>query len=686
MKAKLVLLCVFLCAIVPLYAQLPSPTYGWNLGNTLEPPCGEGCWGSAATQNLINAVASAGFNTIRIPCAWDSNANQSTYVIDSTYMARVKEVVDWCYGANLYVIVNCHWDNGWLEKNIGDTVDSTIAAKQYAYWTQISETFINYDDKLMFAGCNEPDIDTAAQMATLLVYEQTFVDAVRDTGGNNSNRWLIVQGPKTDINLTYQLMNTLPTDTAVDRMMVEVHYYDPYQYTLMTSDASWGDMFYFWGQNYYHDTMTNRNADWGREDWVNTQFEKMKTKFVDQGIPVIIGEFCAFKRTGYSDLTDEDFDLHVAGRTYFHKTIMDVANAKGLKPIFWDIQGQNFNWTSGTQTDPDNITVLTGGAAIPPPGADITPPNSPTEISVELRGVSVFLDWGDNSETDLSGYYVYRSTTSGSGYTALNSTVITDSQYTDNTGEGDQTYYYIVTAVDTSSNESDDSDQISATIPNTALGTILYERWIGISGTAVDSLTSNSDFPDHPFIVSQLDTLEGVTDSMDEYGSRISGYLYPPTTGDYTFWIAGDDNCQLWLSTDGTPDNAELIAEVPGWTDSRQWDKYTTQQSDTITLTAGRKYYIDILHKEGTGGDNLAVAWSGPGISRAVIDGAFLSPVLTDDYGDFDGSGSVTFDDIEVLAEDWLLDDCILTSDYDLNGDCIMNLIEFAEFAAFYLN
>src|SRR3954470_1791088 len=78
------------------HAQLPAPTYGWNLGNTMEAPCGEGCWGPAATQQLINAVAAAGFNTIRIPVAWNSHANQTTYQIDPVWMARVKQVVDWC--------------------------------------------------------------------------------------------------------------------------------------------------------------------------------------------------------------------------------------------------------------------------------------------------------------------------------------------------------------------------------------------------------------------------------------------------------------------------------------------------------------------------------------------------------------------------------------------------------------
>jgi aryl-phospho-beta-D-glucosidase BglC (GH1 family) len=116
-------------------AQLPTPTYGWNLGNTLEPPSGEGTWGPAATQAMINAVADSGFNTIRLPVAWNSHANQSTYVIDPAWMARVKQVVDWCYAKNLTVIVNCHWDGGWLENNITDTVNPTINAKMQSYWT-----------------------------------------------------------------------------------------------------------------------------------------------------------------------------------------------------------------------------------------------------------------------------------------------------------------------------------------------------------------------------------------------------------------------------------------------------------------------------------------------------------------------------------------------------------------------
>jgi endoglucanase len=173
-------------------AQLPSPTYGWNLGNTMEPPAGIGSWGPPPTEALIDAVAKAGFNAVRIPCAWDSHADQSTYQIDPAYMARVKQVVDWCYARNLYVVVNDHWDGGWLETHITDTVNRTINAKMRAYWTQIATAFAGYDSHLLFAGANEPNCNTAAEWHTLKTYYSTFIDVVRRTGGNNTSRWLVI--------------------------------------------------------------------------------------------------------------------------------------------------------------------------------------------------------------------------------------------------------------------------------------------------------------------------------------------------------------------------------------------------------------------------------------------------------------------------------------------------------------
>ncbi|MGE5811968.1 MAG: glycoside hydrolase family 5 protein, partial [Ignavibacteria bacterium] len=214
-KPSLIFLLLDLFLNEPIYPQLPAAseiasemTIGWNTVNSLEVPTKETDWGNPKiNQQLIDSVKRAGFNTIRIPCAWDSHANQATLEIDTDFLARVKEVIDYCYVNNLYIIINCHWDGGWLENNVTEAMQDTNNVKQKAYWTQIAEYFKDYDEHLLFAGANEPNVDNAAQMAVLMSYHQTFIDAVRATGGNNSSRVLIIQGPSTDIDKTNQLMS-----------------------------------------------------------------------------------------------------------------------------------------------------------------------------------------------------------------------------------------------------------------------------------------------------------------------------------------------------------------------------------------------------------------------------------------------------------------------------------------------
>src|SRR5687767_7862723 len=112
---------------------------GWNLGNTLEAQCGETAWGNPlTTQQLINAVQAAGFNTIRIPGGWDCHANQTTMQIDAAWMARVKQVVDYAHGAGMYVILNIHWDGGWLQDHPTFNFQTAANNKQRAFWTQIA--------------------------------------------------------------------------------------------------------------------------------------------------------------------------------------------------------------------------------------------------------------------------------------------------------------------------------------------------------------------------------------------------------------------------------------------------------------------------------------------------------------------------------------------------------------------
>ena len=260
---------------------------------------------------------------------------------------------------------------------------------------------------------------------------------------------------------------------------------------------------------------------------------------------------------------------------------------------------------------------------------DTTPPAAPAGLTATPGDGEVLLDWNDNSESDLAGYNVYRSTTPGSGYSNVDS-LLSGSAYTDSSVTNGTTYYYVVTAVDTSDNESGYSNEAGATPSGgSGSGTILREWWEGIGGTLVGDLTSNPNYPDNPTGNNEPTSFEAPTDWADNYGTQMRGYVHPSFSGDYTFWIASDDNSELWLSTDDNPANASLIANVPGWTNSREWTKYVEQQSAVISLTGGQKYYIESLHKEGAGGDNLAVAWQGLGISQQVIDGSYLSPWIS---------------------------------------------------------
>lgn len=164
-------------------------------------------------------------------------------------------------------------------------------------------------------------------------------------------------------------------------------------------------------------------------------------------------------------------------------------------------------------------------------------------------------------------------------------------------------------------------------------GYVLAEYWDDVDGGSMDDFSISGDADEMVWLESF--EIPGARD--DDYCTRVSGYLIPPETGDYTFWIASDDSGELWLSPDESYENVVKIAYLDGWANARQWDKDPNQESDPISLVAGQLYYIEADHKEDGGGDNLAVAWAGPGIgdgsTTTVIDGEYLSPYL---YGDDD--------------------------------------------------
>lgn len=173
--------------------------------------------------------------------------------------------------------------------------------------------------------------------------------------------------------------------------------------------------------------------------------------------------------------------------------------------------------------------------------------------------------------------------------------------------------------------------------PAASMGTLLREWWLNIgAGNAVSDLTNHSRFPNDPSGRDEPTRFEGFTNWADNYGTRLRGYVHPPVSGAYTFWIAGDDNCELWLSTDDDPANRTRIARVPGATSPQEWGRYPEQRSATITLQAGTKYFIEALHKEGVGGDNVSVAWQVPGSTAPdLITGAYLSPFVFQSPGNY---------------------------------------------------
>lgn len=307
---------------------------GWNLGNTLE-ACGdwingkkvqdyETAWGAVVTtQAIIDGVKAAGFNSVRIPVAW-SNLIGTDYTINQDLLKRVKEVVDYCSNADMYAIVNIHWDNGWFA-NFATNYDESMK-KYTAIWTQISNCFNDYPSNLILESLNEEGCwdsiwnrwsgttgDAKTRAYNILNnINQKFVDIVRASGGNNASRCLLIAGYATDIDLTCDPSFLMPKDTVSNKLIISVHYYTPSTFTILTEDASWGKCATTWGT----DAEINQ---------VKTDFQKMKNKFANNGVPVIIGE--------YGTVTQNKDPESV--RCYL-STICKTAYDLGFCPLLWD--------------------------------------------------------------------------------------------------------------------------------------------------------------------------------------------------------------------------------------------------------------------------------------------------------------------------------------------------------------
>lgn len=347
---------------------------GWNLGNAMEVPytaeskgeTAETDWGNPlTTKTLIDAVKAAGFNAVRIPCAWDGYIeDRTTYKIKESWMARVNEVVDYCIANEMYVILNTHYDGGWLENNPTYAKKNEVNKELAAIWTQIAERFKDYDEHLLFAGTNEVHIEnvftdpTPENNEVQQSFNQTFVTAVRNTGGNNAVRNLIIQAYNTNIAWGIKYLK-MPTDVVDNRIMVEVHYYDPYNFALDDKDES---RILYWGEPY---KKYGKVDNWGQEDQLENTFKSAKAAFIDKGYPVILGEYGALRR---SSLSGDELTHHLESRAYYLKTVTAMAKKYGLVPFYWDngYLGDKtmaiFNRSTGAVYDPQALDSLMEGA------------------------------------------------------------------------------------------------------------------------------------------------------------------------------------------------------------------------------------------------------------------------------------------------------------------------------------
>lgn len=338
---------------------------GINLGNTLEacdnnvgiktnaPLSYETYWGQPkTTQAMIDGMKAAGFDTIRIPVAWMTNAThlyEGDYTIDAGYMDRVEEVVRYARKAGMYVIINDHWDGGWYGM-FGSESAETRALAMEAYkgmWQQIAERFRDYSDYLIFESANEElggrfDENSPLYCSDSVVtylndderyaltneINQTFVDVVRATGGNNATRFLLIAGYSTDIDQTCDDRFQMPKDTADSKLMVSVHYYDPWSYCGASSAASatkWGKV-----------------SDY---EYMDQQLAKM-TKFTEAGYGVVIGEYGALPCSdGLKDNT-----------LAYHTAFLDACTKYNLTNCLWDCSGL-YKRVSQTFADDDILAM-----------------------------------------------------------------------------------------------------------------------------------------------------------------------------------------------------------------------------------------------------------------------------------------------------------------------------------------
>ncbi len=300
---------------------------GINIGNTLENTASwETGWGNPViTREFVASLAKLGFKTVRVPVAWD------TYAVDEKIlpekMARVAEVVDWILEEDMFAVVNIHWDGGWIDSGNQEKFPETYGTfsvdaerKFRSYWQQIATHFADRGEKLLFEGLNEETKFSGVgskekEYATLLRVNQLFVDTVRNTGGRNASRLLVVAGHHTDFEKTADDLFKLPKDSAQGRLFISVHYYTPWQFCGLAEDADWGKV----------------KPTWGAPEDVKEQtrlFDLMAEFAKTHDVPVFVGEY---------NVTEK---REPESRLLWLKGVTRAAMQRKMVPVLWDTGGE----------------------------------------------------------------------------------------------------------------------------------------------------------------------------------------------------------------------------------------------------------------------------------------------------------------------------------------------------------
>jgi len=338
---------------------------GWNLGNTLDTHSTEAWYPSdvagmekawnnpVTTKAMIDKLKSEGFNAIRIPVTWYKAAGKAPdFAIRSDWMARVVEVVNYAIDNDMYVLLNTHHDEHIFKFTNAEKTASLNAFKKI--WTQIAETFKNYNEKLIFEGLNEPrTIGTnyewsggnAEERANLNEHYQAFVDTVRASGGNNTKRILMVNTHAASASSAAVNGLTIPTDSAntKNKIIVSIHAYSPYMFA---HEYPGGQA--VWSKDNPDDVFGITNA-----------IDPVYNRFVKNGIPVIIGEFgCREEKAASS-------------RAEWSEYYVKYARNKGIACFLWDDGGwfKLFNRSALTFYAPTVLAALMKGvndATLPP--------------------------------------------------------------------------------------------------------------------------------------------------------------------------------------------------------------------------------------------------------------------------------------------------------------------------------